>query len=181
MVAGRICGEFQNADAGCAWPKLLSARWSQGFHLVYDAASAGVPSKMLYFPDEGLGNLSRRTRSSVQYMNDWVDQWCKKRARCSGHISLLITGSNTAALDFLRRLRIKNAVATMHYSLFGFLRITAAFGFVRLVVGCGGDLGTVLGLRIWGGFMVAIWHVPPRDAVSYWDGDNVNGSPSVNT
>ena len=85
----------------------------------------------------------------------------------------------TAPLDFLRRLRIKNAVETMHYSLFGFLRVTAAVGLVWLVVGCGGDPRYGAGTPYLGGVYGEGPPGAPRDTVSYWDGDNVNGSPSV--
>jgi hypothetical protein len=67
----------------------------------------------------------------------------------------------------------------MHYSLFGFLRVTAAVGLVWLVVGCGGDPRYGAGTPYLGGVYGGEQAGPPRDTVSYWDGDNVNGSPSV--
>jgi L,D-transpeptidase-like protein len=88
-------------------------------------------------------------------------------------------GQTLPSLDFLRSVRIKNAVETMHHSLLGVLRIIVSVGLVWLVVGCGEDprysaktqyLGGVYGEAPAGG---------PRDTVSYWDGDSVNGSPSV--
>ena len=87
--------------------------------------------------------------------------------------------SRCLPLDFLRRLRIKNAVETMHYSLFGFLRVTAAVGLVWLVVGCGEDPRYAARTPYLGGVYGGEQAGPPRDTVSYWDGDNVNGSPSV--
>jgi Uncharacterized protein conserved in bacteria len=95
---------------------------------------------------------------------------------CSPELSYAILPS----LDFLRRLRIKNAVETMHHSMLGVLRVIVSVGLVWLVAGCGEDprysartqyLGGVYGEAPPGG--------APRDTVSYWDGDNVNGSPSV--
>jgi len=67
----------------------------------------------------------------------------------------------------------------MHYSLFGFLRVIAAVGLVWLVVGCGGDPRYAAGTPYLGGVYGGEQAGPPRDTVSYWDGDNVNGSPSV--
>ena len=82
-------------------------------------------------------------------------------------------------LDFLRRLRIKNAIEkTMDRSSFPILPTVLSLALVLLVTGCGGDqysatpyLGGVYG----GGEQAGA----PRDTVSYWDGDSVGGSPSV--
>src|ERR1044071_4020338 len=89
-----------------------------------------------------------------------------------------VFSSRTAPLDFLRRLRIKNAVETMRPSFFSILPIVLSLGLVLLLTGCGGNqyssntpyLGGVYGEGPPGA---------PRDTVSYWDGDSVNGSPSV--
>jgi hypothetical protein len=68
----------------------------------------------------------------------------------------------------------------MYHSLLGVLRVVFSVALVLLVVACGEDprysartqyLGGVYG----GGEQAG----PPRDTVSYWDGDSVNGSPSV--
>ncbi|HEY7000523.1 MAG TPA: L,D-transpeptidase family protein [Candidatus Udaeobacter sp.] len=67
----------------------------------------------------------------------------------------------------------------MHNSLLGSLRVAVSLGLILIVAGCGGDqysantpyLGGVYG----GGEQAG----PPRDTVSYWDGDNASGSPSV--
>jgi L,D-transpeptidase-like protein len=75
-------------------------------------------------------------------------------------------------------LRIKNAIEKpMHPSFFSILPTALSLGLVLLVTGCGGGpsantpyLGGVYGEAPAGG---------PRDTVSYWDGDNVSGSPSV--
>src|SRR4029453_19612865 len=64
----------------------------------------------------------------------------------------------------------------MHHSFLGVLRVTVSVWLVLLVAGFAEDsrntqyLGGVYGEAPPGG---------PRDTVSYWDGDNVNGSPSV--
>jgi lipoprotein-anchoring transpeptidase ErfK/SrfK len=89
--------------------------------------------------------------------------------------------NRTAPLDFLRGLRIKNAVEnSMDYSLSGILRAVFSVGLVLLVVGCGEDprfstRTQYLGGGTYGGAQAG----PPRDTVSYWDGDNASGSPSV--
>src|SRR5262245_65059617 len=66
----------------------------------------------------------------------------------------------------------------MRPSFFSTLSTVLALGLVLLMTGCGGDqysanapyLGGVYGEAPPGG---------PRDTVSYWDGDNANGSPSI--
>jgi len=89
--------------------------------------------------------------------------------------------NRTASLDFLRGLRIKNAVEnSMDYSLSGILRAVFSVGLVLLVTGCGEDprfsaRTQCLGGGTYGGAQAG----PPRDTVSYWDGDNAGGSPSV--
>jgi len=52
---------------------------SQGFYLFTTLQVLKVPSKMLYFPDEGHWVLKPQN-SQLWYktVNDWVDQWCKK-------------------------------------------------------------------------------------------------------
>ena len=52
---------------------------SEGFQLFTTLQRLGVPSKMLYFPDEGHWVLKPQN-SQVWYktVNDWVDQWVKK-------------------------------------------------------------------------------------------------------
>jgi dipeptidyl aminopeptidase/acylaminoacyl peptidase len=53
---------------------------SEGFQLFTTLQMQGVPSKMLYFPDEGHWVLTPQN-SQLWYktVNDWVDQWTKKR------------------------------------------------------------------------------------------------------
>ncbi|MBI3474848.1 MAG: S9 family peptidase [Acidobacteria bacterium] len=52
---------------------------SEGFQLFTTLQTMGVPSKMLYFPDEGHWVLKPQN-SQLWYktVNDWIDQWTKK-------------------------------------------------------------------------------------------------------
>jgi dipeptidyl aminopeptidase/acylaminoacyl peptidase len=51
---------------------------SEGFQLFTTLQMEGVPSKMLYFPDEGHWVLKpQNSRLWYQTVNDWVDQWAK--------------------------------------------------------------------------------------------------------
>jgi dipeptidyl aminopeptidase/acylaminoacyl peptidase len=51
---------------------------SQGFDLFTTLQRLEVPSKMLYFPDEGQWVLKpQNSRLWYKTVNDWVDQWCK--------------------------------------------------------------------------------------------------------
>jgi dipeptidyl aminopeptidase/acylaminoacyl peptidase len=51
---------------------------SEGFQLFTTLQMEGVPSKMLYFPDEGHWVLKpQNSRLWYQTVNDWVDQWTK--------------------------------------------------------------------------------------------------------
>jgi dipeptidyl aminopeptidase/acylaminoacyl peptidase len=52
---------------------------SEGFQLFTTLQMEGIPSKMLYFPDEGHWVLKPQN-SQLWYktVNDWVDQWTKK-------------------------------------------------------------------------------------------------------
>ena len=68
----------------------------------------------------------------------------------------------------------------MHHSLLRVLRVIVCVGLVLLLVGCGEDTRysgntQYLGGGVYGGAPAG----PPRDTVSYWDGDSVSGSPSV--
>jgi len=52
---------------------------SQGFDLFTTLQMEGVPSKMLYFPDEGHWVLKpQNSRLWYKTVNDWVDQWIGK-------------------------------------------------------------------------------------------------------
>jgi dipeptidyl aminopeptidase/acylaminoacyl peptidase len=51
---------------------------SEGFQLFTTLQMEGVPSKMLYFPDEGHWVLKpQNSRLWYKTVNDWVDQWTK--------------------------------------------------------------------------------------------------------
>ena len=50
---------------------------SEGFQLFTTLQRLKVPSKMLYFPDEGHWVLKpQNSRLWYKTVNDWVDQWC---------------------------------------------------------------------------------------------------------
>jgi dipeptidyl aminopeptidase/acylaminoacyl peptidase len=52
---------------------------SEGFQLFTTLQRLGVPSKMLYFPDEGHWVLKpQNSQLWFKTVNDWVDQWTKK-------------------------------------------------------------------------------------------------------
>jgi dipeptidyl aminopeptidase/acylaminoacyl peptidase len=52
---------------------------SEGFQLFTTLQRLGVPSKMLYFPDEGHWVLKpQNSRLWYKTVNDWVDQWVKR-------------------------------------------------------------------------------------------------------
>jgi dipeptidyl aminopeptidase/acylaminoacyl peptidase len=52
---------------------------SEGFQLFTTLQTMGVPSKMLYFPDEGHWVLKpQNSQLWWKTVNDWVDQWTKK-------------------------------------------------------------------------------------------------------
>jgi dipeptidyl aminopeptidase/acylaminoacyl peptidase len=52
---------------------------SEGFQLFTTLQMEGVPSKMLYFPDEGHWVLKpQNSRLWYKTVNEWVDQWTKK-------------------------------------------------------------------------------------------------------
>jgi dipeptidyl aminopeptidase/acylaminoacyl peptidase len=52
---------------------------SEGFQLFTTLQRLGVPSRMLYFPDEGHWVLKpQNSQLWYQTVNDWVDQWVKK-------------------------------------------------------------------------------------------------------
>jgi dipeptidyl aminopeptidase/acylaminoacyl peptidase len=53
---------------------------SEGFQLFTTLQRLKVPSKMLYFPDEGHWVLKpQNSRLWYKTVNDWVDQWCGKK------------------------------------------------------------------------------------------------------
>ncbi len=84
-------------------------------------------------------------------------------------------------LDFLRVLRIKTLREFMERFFLQLLYGVLSIGLVLFVTGCGEDprfsgntqyVGGVYGGEQGGGG-------PPRDTVSYWDGDHASGSPSI--
>jgi dipeptidyl aminopeptidase/acylaminoacyl peptidase len=51
---------------------------SEGFQLFTTLQRLGIPSQMLYFPDEGHWVLKpQNSRLWYKTVNDWVDRWCK--------------------------------------------------------------------------------------------------------
>jgi dipeptidyl aminopeptidase/acylaminoacyl peptidase len=53
---------------------------SEGFQLFTTLQRSKIPSKMLYFPDEGHWVLKpQNSRLWYKTVNDWVDQWCNKK------------------------------------------------------------------------------------------------------
>ena len=67
----------------------------------------------------------------------------------------------------------------MHHSLLGVLRVIVSVGLVLLVTGCGEDPRYAARTQYLGGTYGRAPAGPPRDTVSYWDGDTASGSPSV--
>ena len=52
---------------------------SEGYQLFTTLQRLNIPSKMLYFPDEGHWVLKpQNSRLWYKTVNDWVDQWCKR-------------------------------------------------------------------------------------------------------
>ena len=67
----------------------------------------------------------------------------------------------------------------MHHSLLGVLRVVVSVGLVLLVAGCGEDPRYAARTQYLGGAYGGAPAGPPRDTVSYWDGDTARGNPSV--
>jgi hypothetical protein len=85
------------------------------------------------------------------------------------------------SLDFLRELRIKTLREFMERFFLKLLYGVLSVGLVSFVTGCGEDprySGNTqyIGGGVYGGGEQA---GPPRDTVSYWDGDHASGSPSI--
>jgi hypothetical protein len=83
----------------------------------------------------------------------------------------------------LRGLRIKNAVENFMppslFSRFSLLQAASCVGLILLVTGCAEDARFSARTQYLGGGYGETPAGPPSDTVSYWDGDNVSGSPSV--
>src|SRR5262249_30536562 len=86
-------------------------------------------------------------------------------------------------LDFLRELRIKTIRKFMERFFLKLLYGVLSIGLVLFVTGCGedprysGNTQYMGGGGIYGGEQGG--GGPPRDTVSYWDGDHASGSPSI--
>jgi L,D-transpeptidase-like protein len=100
----------------------------------------------------------------------------------SGRMPELRRVNCASTLDFLRVLRIKTLRKIMERSILKLLYGVLSIGLVLFVTGCGEDprfsgntqyVGGVYGGQQGGG------GGPPRDTVSYWDGDHASGSPSI--
>ena len=99
------------------------------------------------------------------------------QAGCLSYVALIAP----RPLDFLRVLRIKTLREFMERFFLKLLYGVLSIGLVLFVTGCGEDprysgntqyVGGVYGGEQGGGG-------PPRDTVSYWDGDHASGSPSI--
>jgi len=99
------------------------------------------------------------------------------QARCLSYVALIARHS----LDFLRGLRIKTPSKIMQRFFLHFLQAVLSLALILLGTGCGEDPRfsgntSYIGGGIYGGGEQA---GPPRDTVSYWDGDQASGSPSI--
>src|SRR5262249_61276828 len=66
---------------------------SEGFQLFTTLQRLKVPSKMLYFPDEGHWVLKpQNSRLWYKTVNDWVDQWTKKWGHRGAIVSRKLSG-----------------------------------------------------------------------------------------
>ena len=84
-------------------------------------------------------------------------------------------------LDFLRELRIKTPSKIMQRFFLRFLQAVISIALILLATGCGEDPRfsgntSYIGGGVYGGGEQT---GPPRDTVSYWDGDQASGSPSI--
>ncbi len=72
--------KLQDADARGSRPARLPARCERRLPAFHTLQRLGVPSKMLYFPDEGHWVLKPQN-SQLWYktVNDWVDEWTKRQ------------------------------------------------------------------------------------------------------
>jgi hypothetical protein len=84
-------------------------------------------------------------------------------------------------LDFLRELRIKTPSKIMQRFFLRFLQAVLSIALILLATGCGEDPRfsentSYIGGGVYGGGEQT---GPPRDTVSYWDGDQASGNPSI--
>jgi lipoprotein-anchoring transpeptidase ErfK/SrfK len=92
------------------------------------------------------------------------------------------TGRAVALLDFLRCLRIKSAAqkTLMFHLSFNRLLGAVAIAFLFFTAGCGEeDARFSAKTQYLGGVHGSAPAGAPRDTVSYWDGDSVQGKPSI--
>jgi hypothetical protein len=84
-------------------------------------------------------------------------------------------------LDFLRVLRIKTLREFMERFFLKLLYGVLCIGLVLFVTGCGEDPRYSGNTQYLGGGTYGGGEQggPPRDTVSYWDGDHASGSPSI--
>jgi hypothetical protein len=82
-------------------------------------------------------------------------------------------------LDFLRVLRIKTLRKFMERSFFYLLHALLSVALVLLVTGCAEDPRFSANTQYLGSGYGGGAGGPPRDSVSYWDGDHASGSPSI--
>jgi L,D-transpeptidase catalytic domain len=82
-------------------------------------------------------------------------------------------------LDFLRELRIKTLRKFMERSFLRLLSGVLSVGLVLLVTGCTEDPRFSADTQYIGGVYGGAPPAGLRDTVSYWDGDQASGSPSI--
>ena len=88
-------------------------------------------------------------------------------------------GKHSRRLTFCAGCALKTRSIHMSHSRFGILNAACCVGLVLLVVGCGEDPRYSARTQYLGGAYGGAQAGPPRDTVSYWDGDSSGGSPSV--
>src|SRR5438874_13774831 len=88
-------------------------------------------------------------------------------------------GKHSRRLTFCAACALKTRSNHMNYSRFGILNAACCVGLVLLVAGCGEDPRYSARTQYLGGTYGGAEAGPPRDTVSYWDGDSSGGSPSV--
>jgi hypothetical protein len=83
------------------------------------------------------------------------------------------------SLDFLRALRIKTLRKFMERSFLILLHGVLSVGLILLVTGCAEDPRFSANTQYLGGTYGGVPAAGLRDTVSYWDGDQASGSPSI--
>src|ERR1700746_3083414 len=67
----------------------------------------------------------------------------------------------------------------MSDSLLGVLQVVVSLGLLLVITGCGEDPRFSANTQYLGGTYGGVPATGPRDTVSYWDGDQASGSPSI--